>query len=483
MKSLKFLTAVVALMMILSAAALARDLLAAGSADMYWIARVDKNSDGQIQTQVQSRHIGSDGSWQQIAVIGSRVESITKSGTNLAALLESGDWMMLWDGGSSTGALPEDGAKLLMLAGGKDSLWAIAAAQSGRAPTTRAATQPAATMPAGMLLLYRLEKGEWKMIAPLPPSVKAASELSLGIFDEAPTLAALMDRGEVREFVFNGKIWEAAPPMHVDRAATRIKFLDDLQHDALWAAGANDAGTIYFRDAQPVKLAALVKAEDLTVAGQSIRVLSVADGNIVEYAFAPDGTPRGKTTLPAPAAIEEEKPFEWLSAVAAGMLVLVLVNSMRRRDAAPPEALEAAKLELAPIGLRLLAGTIDAIPVIGTVILFSIYFEPANPSDISGFVQAMQIPLYISTAIYVLHTLLSEWLWGTTIGKRICGLRVTMVDGAKPSVRAVVLRNILRVVDVAMFFPLLLVLISPLRQRVGDFAGETVVVRDRKSSE
>jgi uncharacterized RDD family membrane protein YckC len=40
---------------------------------------------------------------------------------------------------------------------------------------------------------------------------------------------------------------------------------------------------------------------------------------------------------------------------------------------------------------------------------------------------------------------------------------------------AIFLRNLLRIVDVALF-PLLLIFMTPLRQRGGDIAGETMVV-------
>ena len=205
-----------------------------------------------------------------------RVVSLARSDTNLAALLESGDWMLLWDDGSSNGSLPEDGAKLLMLGGGDKTLWAIAAAGSGRTPTTKAATQQAATIPKGTLLLYRLDRGQWTMIAPLPPSAPLAKEFSLAVLDGAPVLAELQDGGDVRTFAFNTqqKKWEATARINADANTSRIKLLGDLEHSAIWTAGERGGGVIHFRDAaSPVKLAVSddVSISDVAAAGQNIR--------------------------------------------------------------------------------------------------------------------------------------------------------------------------------------------------------------------
>jgi uncharacterized RDD family membrane protein YckC len=85
--------------------------------------------------------------------------------------------------------------------------------------------------------------------------------------------------------------------------------------------------------------------------------------------------------------------------------------------------------------------------------------------------------------------MISEWLWGWTIGKRLMGLRVVMLDGSPPTFWPVFIRNVLRVVDFVMaFLPALLALLPPLRQRLGDLIANTVVIsevlhRDRDDRE
>ena len=79
------------------------------------------------------------------------------------------------------------------------------------------------------------------------------------------------------------------------------------------------------------------------------------------------------------------------------------------------------------------------------------------------------------------YFVLLEWLWqGQTIGKRWFGLRVIRDDGAPAGFIAVLIRNLIRVVD---FLPgfyglgLLAVIVTSRSQRLGDIAAGTYVVR------
>jgi len=75
-----------------------------------------------------------------------------------------------------------------------------------------------------------------------------------------------------------------------------------------------------------------------------------------------------------------------------------------------------------------------------------------------------------------------EWRTGQTIGKNALGLRVVPVDaGAKLTYNAAALRNVLRLVDLPLTLigvDYLIVRNSPRRQRLGDRAAHTVVLRE-----
>jgi uncharacterized RDD family membrane protein YckC len=58
------------------------------------------------------------------------------------------------------------------------------------------------------------------------------------------------------------------------------------------------------------------------------------------------------------------------------------------------------------------------------------------------------------------------------------------LDGERAPPGSLLTRNLLRLIDLSMvLFPLVLVFYSPLRQRAGDVAAGTLVVRDKVGAE
>jgi uncharacterized RDD family membrane protein YckC len=73
--------------------------------------------------------------------------------------------------------------------------------------------------------------------------------------------------------------------------------------------------------------------------------------------------------------------------------------------------------------------------------------------------------------------------WGATLGKRAIGLRVVRLEGGgRIDWKASIIRNVLRVVDGLFFYLLgaIVVWASKKRQRLGDMAAGTIVVRAAK---
>ena len=76
-----------------------------------------------------------------------------------------------------------------------------------------------------------------------------------------------------------------------------------------------------------------------------------------------------------------------------------------------------------------------------------------------------------------------ESAWGSTVGKRVLGLRVAMVSGGQVTGRAVTLRTLGRVIDCFLLTPIIaaiFVWFSPRNQRLGDRWGGTIIVRSRR---
>jgi uncharacterized RDD family membrane protein YckC len=100
---------------------------------------------------------------------------------------------------------------------------------------------------------------------------------------------------------------------------------------------------------------------------------------------------------------------------------------------------------------------------------------------------AVAIKLLLYFVISIGYSMLLEWYWrGQTIGKRLLRLRVVDAHGLRLQLHQVVIRNLLRFVDM---LPLLYLvggvacLVSKRAQRLGDFAANTIVIRNPKIAE
>ena len=77
------------------------------------------------------------------------------------------------------------------------------------------------------------------------------------------------------------------------------------------------------------------------------------------------------------------------------------------------------------------------------------------------------------------YYVVSELVFGATIGKLVVGLRVVNGDGEPITLGQALLRNIVRPVDFAFLYLVAAIAVwtSPQRQRLGDRAAATFVVR------
>ena len=83
-------------------------------------------------------------------------------------------------------------------------------------------------------------------------------------------------------------------------------------------------------------------------------------------------------------------------------------------------------------------------------------------------------------AVAFLYHLLAEWLTGTTLGKRVFGLRVVGDEGSPLDFRGSFLRNALRLVDGLGYWSVAVavILFRGDGKRLGDWVGRTLVVRE-----
>jgi uncharacterized RDD family membrane protein YckC len=507
----------------------ASDVLGHGTSEMFWVARVidpPEESDAPVNTVIRGRSVGA--SWRDVGRLPSRVTSLGHRGGELAVLLESGNWMLLWPGGSSVGSRPGDGARLHALAGGTDGLWALASgggasppagsstaaatpATDGAAATGRpgnstgdaagdgatAAASPglpdgrtlAATQPASeVVMLYRLERGQWNRVASLDAQVTTGDlpRATFTVVGSRPMVSVLRVGGTVQTYMYAQDRWVTLDPIHAPDAE-RIKLLSDGERPIVWIAGELGAGRIYLGGQKWSEPRVLRSDQELpagiprtvALAGQNLRLLVLRDKVIYEQTFSYDGAALNPATaLPMTLTPIDPAPNRVITMAAAAMLMIVVLSSLRRGGGAAPASVAAeAKLTPAPLYLRLLAGLIDASPLLLTVFLVSESVDQDGRTLEDALAQ-MSLPFYAALGGYLLYTWATETLFSRTIGKMLFGLRVVSLDGTRPSAGAMFARNALRLIDVSMLaIPLVLVLLSPLRQRVGDIAARTLVVR------
>jgi len=96
---------------------------------------------------------------------------------------------------------------------------------------------------------------------------------------------------------------------------------------------------------------------------------------------------------------------------------------------------------------------------------------------------AQAVSLLLFFVVSIGYGIVFEWRWrGQTLGKRLFGLRVVDAQGLRLRLQQIVLRNLMRVIDilpVAYLVGGLACLLSRNCQRLGDQAANTVVARER----
>ncbi len=142
----------------------------------------------------------------------------------------------------------------------------------------------------------------------------------------------------------------------------------------------------------------------------------------------------------------------------------------------------------AGVGIRFVATLVDFI-ILGVVnfIVSGVFGTQTTSYDASGLSYDFGVtglPALLLFAFGVAYYLVMETLWGATVGKMVCGLKVVMQDGGKVQFVPVLLRYVLRIVDSLPFcIPYLvgaiIIWTSPYNQRLGDKVAKTLVVKSR----
>lgn len=139
-----------------------------------------------------------------------------------------------------------------------------------------------------------------------------------------------------------------------------------------------------------------------------------------------------------------------------------------------------AQVQYVGVGRRFVAVLVDSI-LLGIVFgVMGALFGQFQASGGSVSVSLTGVPAVLTFVIFFLYFIVLEAALGATLGKLLLGIRVVNVDGSRISWGASILRNILRIIDALPFAYILgaiLIWTSQRKQRLGDRAVRTVVVR------
>ena len=132
-------------------------------------------------------------------------------------------------------------------------------------------------------------------------------------------------------------------------------------------------------------------------------------------------------------------------------------------------------MEPVGVGRRAVAVIIDSILLM--IVAWAVALLTGGTTE-AGF-NLQGAPFFIVMVISFAYYIVMEKTSGATLGKMAMGLKVVKKDGSALDWGASIIRNLLRIVD-GMFFYLvgaIVVWVSKNKQRLGDMAGGTLVVR------
>ena len=360
-------------------------------------------------------------------------------------------------------------------------------------PPAHPRTHPtsAATRPHHPLALYILHSGTWAFVDDIPLDFKPeqVAAVSLAVLDRKVTLAIVGPDRAIRLFTRSGDHWSSGIDVGIFGEDAQLKLLSVRGRPALWEAEGNSAGSLYFAAdgwTKPVKLAPSPSlggfdCRSLAFALGQLRLFATdGKGHIAEQLYKPDGSLLGKASEAMTAPTNTEKRVsEFIQFLVLAALVAWMLGSLRQRPNMVEAMRRIAELNIAPLNRRFTGGLIDALPLIvgGTIALIFAWRTGQPTPGQTDFSSPEMISIAVAVGLYFLHITLAELLTGRSLGKWIAGTKVVSLDGKPPRPSQILARNALRLIDLIIVgIPLLAVMQTPLRQRVGDMMAGTIVV-------
>lgn len=147
-------------------------------------------------------------------------------------------------------------------------------------------------------------------------------------------------------------------------------------------------------------------------------------------------------------------------------------------------------LSVAGVGSRFVAGLLDVLILLAVLIAFGIVIAVSTAilgAGTTGGYIALALGTLVTSVVFFGYFVFFEIVWnGQTPGKRATGLRVIMASGYPVTPFAVLVRNVLRLVDALPGFyalgfytvGIVTMLVDKRSRRLGDLAAGTMVIKE-----
>ncbi|MEK7468220.1 MAG: RDD family protein [Planctomycetota bacterium] len=291
----------------------------------------------------------------------------------------------------------------------------------------------------------------------------------------------------------NGENLPEVPPTLVWGETTVV----EVPQDAHLSAASNKQGPALYAASRLKKNPVSVLEISVAGARREVRVkkdppitaaidsISVADGDPPGIAYA-SGLAAGLAFLDKDQSFEDlastlfrfrpgavplfmSMMFAALSMVGIGVSLL-----FEKRRVSKDALVEQVRMlaHIAPLSSRAFAASIDTGPFLWGFALLAV--EAGAPATFAWIASIVLCCAY--------HTV-AEAVWGQTLGKKLAGIVVTRTDGSPAGLRKILVRNLIRGVELMLLVTLLpaVVVVSTKRsQRLGDLVAGTIVVKLEK---
>ena len=179
------------------------------------------------------------------------------------------------------------------------------------------------------------------------------------------------------------------------------------------------------------------------------------------------------TVVQPPPSAKKIQEMIWFGAMVIAILILV---TLWRQGPMHLRAELAAGVERAELPRRFAAGALDLTIVSG--IVGAITYDKGDPTWLTQTLSIEDlIKLCATIMLFATYTTIAELLTSMTLGKWLLRCQVRDVDGNRPRAWQILVRNATKILDL-LFLPMLVImLMNPNYQRIGDMVARTVVTR------